>query len=195
MSVTLDIRAVYDRATASMPVAPEAPPPYSGAPAVPAPRGHSGSALISAPAGNGPVVTMAACASGAAAELDWVPDGGEAAAVPEGMRQVCLSCPGRLDCLLMAVFHDSEGYWAATTTADRRQMVEEGTVGLARANGLQASLRAQPAKAEAEALHAEGEGSLRRYRAKCRCGECRRSNADQRAKERAGRKAALGQAS
>lgn len=120
--------------------------------------------------------------------MDWVPDA-ENAVVPDVMRRVCGACPLQVRCLQVAVQSGSEGYWAATTTQDRRHMLEAGEVSVAAGERLQAGERARAAHELAcdreKALHPAGEGNLWWYRRRgCRCVECRRHNADRRAEER-----------
>ncbi len=165
-------RHPYAGGTASMQVDPEAPPPEGGA---------SESFLPV------PVLPGAACAG--TTELDWVPDS-ERDLVPEPMRRLCGACPSRTGCLRWALGARAEGYWAATTTADREQMAAEASLSVGRADQLQAGRRAQAAAADqrdqAGALHPAGQGSLRWYRrGGCRCGQCRRFNSERRADERA----------
>lgn len=114
--------------------------------------------------------------------MEWVPDR-EKLLVPEIMAQLCRGCPGRQQCLLWALAGQEQGYWAATTTADRRRMATHGQTGVHTADWLQESARRQ---AIAGARHREGEGSYFWYRRRgCRCGECQGANSAARAQERA----------
>ena len=58
----------------------------------------------------------AACAG--RSDLDWMPDI-ESTNVPAAQAELCRTCPGRADCLVMALRSGAEGYWAATTTAEQ----------------------------------------------------------------------------
>ena len=129
----------------------------------------------------------AACAG--AVELEWVPDV-EDVLVPEPLRRLCSSCPGRTACLQAAVSSGSDGYWAGTTTDDRGRLAASGPVSVARGDQLQAALREktrrEAAHDQAAALHLAGQDSLRWYRrGGCRCRLCRRHNAQRRGEERA----------
>lgn len=129
----------------------------------------------------------AACAD--VPDIDWVP-AHEESVVPHGMRRICDSCPGRINCLLWALRSGSEGYWAGTTTTDREQLVRHGTISLEMADRLQAAalaaLAAEPVSVEPVALHPPGQGSGWWYRRRrCRCIECRAHNAQKRMQERA----------
>lgn len=171
-TVATQLCSPYDETTANMQVDPAARPCGGAAESRLAPER----------------LTRAACASADAPRLDWVPDV-EETLVPEPVRGVCGGCPDRRACLLWALGTGSEGYWAGTTTADRERMRSAGPVSIHRAELLQAHLRRQ-ARSEADrdavgAKHPPGEGGLGWYRRRCRCGECRRANADQRAAERA----------
>lgn len=115
-------------------------------------------------------------------DLEWVPDQ-EATLVPEEMAAVCRDCPGRTDCLLLALFDDVDGYWAGTTTRQRRQLGQEGSPGEILAvvdnDSEQARVRALP-------VHPAGEGSQNHYRySRCRCDECRAAHTLARQEERA----------
>ena len=158
----------YARRTTSMQVVPEA-----------LHRGGVASGSRSGPS--------ASCAG--RADLDWVPDS-EAAVVPRLQRRLCLSCPGREACLTRALETRSVGYWAGTTTADRKTL--SGVVGPllpvmdSRQDQLARDAAAEAAAERATALHAAGEGDLAWYRRRgCRCGECRAANSAHRAAERA----------
>lgn len=129
----------------------------------------------------------AACAG--RADLDWVPDR-EANVVPRLQLRLCRSCPTRSSCLTRAVETHSVGYWAGTTTADRRALAGDAGPSLteldARQGELALSLAAAAAADRAQALHPAGEGDLSWYRRRgCRCSECRAANTAHRAAERA----------
>lgn len=135
-----------------------------------------------------------ACARVDAPLGEWVPDS-EDAVVPSLLSQTCLSCPGRLQCLLWAVASGSQGYWAGTTTTDRETMVRDGVVSVEVGQELQAQARRQAmllvAADRNQALHPPGEGNLTWYRSHgCKCSECRSANATKRADERAKARAA-----
>ena len=124
-------------------------------------------------------ITSARCAEDASDDLDWVP-AYENASVPEEMATLCRGCVSRQQCLLWALATEEVGYWAATTTRDRRQMRSLGQASVDTADWLQSHYIAAP--------HAPGEGSLKHYkRSKCRCSECRQANADAKQRERAAR--------
>lgn len=131
----------------------------------------------------------AACAD--RLDLEWVPDH-EEQLVPEGQVQLCRACPIRAGCLLNAVSTGSEGYWAGTTTADRRRLVDDGPLTPAAAEELRSSVEAEIElkRAGAEvALHEPGAGSMTWYgRHGCRCTECRRANSEKRAAQRTRRR-------
>jgi hypothetical protein len=112
------------------------------------------------------------CAGGG---LEWVP-ADEQAVVPLIQREMCLRCPARTWCLATALDTRSQGYWAGTTTAQRRSL--RGGVGV-----VVADTRREPQPP----THLPGHGSLLVYRRdRCRCPECRRHNADARLLERGG---------
>lgn len=112
---------------------------------------------------------------------EWVPDH-EHPVVPTQMMAVCRGCPARQECLLWALAGKEAGYWAGTTSADRAQMITEGTSGILAAERIQGRVRTGHSGI---AQHPAGEGSYRRYRKGCRCLECQTANAHQRAIERA----------
>jgi hypothetical protein len=123
------------------------------------------------------------------ADLDWVPDR-EATIVPRLQRRLCRACPTRSSCLSRALETRSVGYWAGTTTADRKALTGDAGPSLteldARQDQLARSLSAAAASVRAQALHATGEGDLGWYRRRgCRCPECRTANTSHRAAERA----------
>ena len=130
-------------------------------------------------------------------DMEWVP-AREQRVVPEAMMALCVRCPGRTNCLKWALAEDLDGYWAATTRADRAQMryLQQETVEAA--DDLQAiqarqafeAHRAHQGLADAGRLHDAGEGSLWWYRRSCRCGECKSANTAARAQERARARAA-----
>jgi hypothetical protein len=119
-------------------------------------------------------------------DLDWVPVD-ESGVVPQEMRSLCWDCPGQSHCLQRAVETGSHGYWAATTTADRDQLRQEGVVSVHRAKQIVATRQAEAsAQAEPEPKHPPGEESLWWYRrGGCHCTGCRACNAADRAQERA----------
>ena len=117
-------------------------------------------------------------------DADWVP-AHEDALVPPDVAATCASCPLRGACLAGAVQRDELGYWAGTTTADRRAMRAGGTICLERADACQARAAAKVAAGEVEPSHAPGAAGYRSYRAGCRCPRCRAGNAAARAAERA----------
>lgn len=123
------------------------------------------------------------------ADLDWVPDR-EALVVPRLQRRLCRSCPARSTCLTRALETRSVGYWAGTTTADRKALAGDAGPLLpeldARQDELARSLAAAAAADRAQALHPAGEGDLWWYRRRgCRCSQCRAANAAHRSAERA----------
>lgn len=115
------------------------------------------------------------CTDGA--DLDWVP-AHEHPVVPPALRHLCLQCPLRQWCLDTAVATDSEGYWAGTTTADRRTLRRTGPVTVTRADTL---------LGESAALHPAGLESRTFYRKGCRCRGCRWHHARARAQDRSRR--------
>lgn len=121
-------------------------------------------------------------------DLDWVPDQ-EAPVVPRLQRRLCRSCPLRSTCLTLALQTGSVGYWAGTTTADRRALAGRDDLRLvdldARQDELARTLAAAAATERAQALHPAGAGHVRWYRRGCRCSECRSANTALRAAERA----------
>lgn len=117
---------------------------------------------------------------------EWVPDY-ERAVVPPALAALCRRCPGRAECLLWALAGDEAGYWAGTTKADRDQLRELGQDSIQAADWTQERIRR---RANADAKHPAGEGSVKMYRRKkCRCDECRTANAADRAAERSRAKA------
>lgn len=113
----------------------------------------------------------------AGVDLEWVPDV-EQPVVPLMQRQLCLRCPARQWCLTTAVATGSHGYWAGTTTAQRRALHQQG--------GPIDVAAADQAQAKQLPTHLPGQGSLSSYRRdRCRCHECRRYNADAKMLERA----------
>ena len=168
MTVATEPRTIYAQRTASMP----------GEPAAPL---HEGAARLR------PQDLRRAACVGSAARMDWVPDH-EASVVPEQMRRICSGCADRLGCLQRAIGTGSEGYWAATTTADRKKLGGAGAMTIEGADAVQAELRARLARAEqqdlASALHPPGQGDLKWYRLGCHCSQCRGCNAAKRAQER-----------
>ncbi|MGF0118749.1 WhiB family transcriptional regulator [Promicromonospora sp. Marseille-Q5078] len=124
-------------------------------------------------------IGTARCAT-ADVEGEWVPER-ETIIVPDEMTALCQRCPGRQDCLLWALAGDEDGYWAATTSEDRKQMRSIGRDDVDTADWLQKIQREKSI-----AKHAPGEGSSNNYRRKgCRCHECRAANSAERTAERA----------
>lgn len=122
-------------------------------------------------------------------DLEWVP-AVEEAVVPSEQAGLCGGCSTRQGCLLWATMSGSEGYWAGTTTQDRRILwrAERLTVTAADARRVeQLNTIAAVERADADSsLHEPGEGTLRWYRQRgCRCSQCRGENAANRARERA----------
>lgn len=54
-------------------------------------------------------------------EGDFFPAGGEKFEPPAWLVELCGSCPVRQACLDWAVTHREQGYWAGTTTQQRRR--------------------------------------------------------------------------
>lgn len=111
-------------------------------------------------------------------DLDWVPDK-ELDVVPDALYRLCARCPLRAACLAQSVVFGSSGYWAGTTTADRRRLTAGGTLSVSAADRLRTGRRNS-----AHAMHPVGGGSMRWYRRGCHCEQCRRCNAHQRSRER-----------
>ena len=101
---------------------------------------------------NAPLLVGAACAGDT--QYDWIP-AAETDTVPAGMAALCSSCPAQTECLLWAMSWDAEGYWAGTTTAQRR--------GRGRSD---------------QAPQHTGPGSATLYRQGCRCRSCKDAQAD-----------------
>lgn len=155
----------YTGLTASMQVDPEAPHPDEAA---------SVSSLAVS-------ISNARCSSRPGA-IEWVPDR-ERTVVPDAMATLCRRCESRQQCLIWALGGREVGYWAATTTADRKRMSELGETSVEAADRMQRLARSAET---AGALHPAGEGSYWWYRRRhCRCTECMRANAKARAEERA----------
>lgn len=114
---------------------------------------------------------------------EWVPLR-EQALVPGALVATCASCPLRGDCLAGAIARDEHGYWAGTTTADRRAMREAGTTSLRAADACQTRAAQAAAQRSAAPTHARGAAGYRGYRRGCRCGRCRAGNAVARGAER-----------
>lgn len=111
----------------------------------------------------------------AAEGLEWVPTV-EQVVVPLVQRRLCLQCPVRQWCLEMAVATDSPGYWAGTTSRQRRALRRTGQITVELAD------ERQPVEA---VVHPPGKGLLSAYRNdRCRCQECRGCNTDARRRER-----------
>lgn len=162
--------------TENMPVGPAVPPRSPGG----TPEATGGQSLQ-------PVSTGSTPACSGRLDLEWVPDR-EASTVPAQLRELCLSCPLREACLAAAIDTDSEGYWAGTTTSDRRRLKRASRAVLVEVDR---KVEAQLAADAEVALHEPGSGGLRWYRrGGCRCGECRRANAQNRAAQRARARAA-----
>ena len=157
----------YDQSTTSAKVDPEAHP-RGGPPGSPALA-----AMDRLPA-KWPCADVAA---------EWVPLR-EEALVPEPLVATCASCPLRGDCLAGAIARDEHGYWAGTTTADRREMRAQGCTSLAEADACQARAAAALAARSPGPTHALGAVGYRGYRGGCRCLGCRAGNAAARAGER-----------
>ena len=166
-TITRDLSAAaYARDTESMPADPEAR--------------HSRDVASESFSGAFPIET-ARCAT-YPTPMEWVPNR-EQRVVPDLMTALCRRCPGRQTCLLWALTDDLEGYWAGTTTADRKKMRQLDQPNLQTADWLQQMARRE---LTVGALHEVGEGSYWWYRRRgCRCGECKTANARQRAQERA----------
>lgn len=111
-------------------------------------------------------------------DLDWIPDR-EQNIVPTEMLDLCLACPVRAGCLRSAVTRGERGYWAGTTTTDRRHLQRDGvSVTVAAADRMRGA-------GLLTALHSDSTASMSWYRRGCRCLGCRGCNADLRAAERA----------
>lgn len=118
-------------------------------------------------------------------QLDWVPDR-ERSTVPTVMAQLCRQCPVRQQCLRWALAGQEHGYWAATTSADRRTMIALGQTSVQAADSLQQLQQMTHHDPDAAALHPQGQGSTYWYRRRgCRCRECQTANSTARARERA----------
>lgn len=133
-----------------------------------------------------PDLTGAVCA--AHTETEWVPNT-EARITPAEYVSLCHGCVARPDCLIWAALTGSVGYWAATTTEDRHELLRAGQLTPAAADrnrDRQLAAREEQRRRDAAlALHEPGAGSLKWYRREgCRCGECRAENAANRARER-----------
>lgn len=115
-------------------------------------------------------ITTALCAI-SDQRWEWVPEV-EAPVVPVGMALMCQGCPGRSQCLMWAVGTKSDGYWAGSTRADREELLRRRSVSIDAVDVLQ-----RERKAVDNAQHPPGVGSLKSYRAGCKCHECRRLNA------------------
>ena len=101
---------------------------------------------------NAPLFSGAACAG--ESQYDWLPDN-ETDTVPAGMAALCNGCPARVECLTWAVSWDAEGYWAGTTTQQRRGK----------------------GRSDQNPTH-DGPGSSSLYRRGCRCRDCKNAQAD-----------------
>lgn len=163
-SPTLD---AYDQATTSAQVDPEAHP--SGGP-----PGSPTLATMNHLPVRWPCADIAA---------EWVPLR-EQALVPGPLVATCASCPLRGDCLAGAIARDEHGYWAGTTTADRRAMRSAGTTSLRAADACQTRAAQALAERSAAPTHAPGAAGYRGYRCGCRCGRCRAGNTAARGAER-----------
>lgn len=116
---------------------------------------------------------------------DWVPNT-EAEAVPPQFRTLCQSCPGLQTCLTKALQHDASGYWAGSTTRQRKRVRELPTI--------EAMLAQISELNQAPVPHHEpGKGSERRYKAGCHCTECRKAHTATRRKERSRARSARAQ--
>lgn len=161
---TLD---AYDQATTSAQVDPEAHP-RGGPPGPP-----TLAAMDRLP-------TRWPCADVAA---EWVPLR-EEVLVPGPLVATCGRCPLRGDCLAGAIARDEHGYWAGTTTADRRAMRAAGTTSLPAADACQTRAAQALAQRSAAPTHAPVAAGYRGYRRGCRCSRCRAGNAAARGAER-----------
>lgn len=110
--------------------------------------------------------------------LEWVPNC-ERPVVPPEVADMCGRCPGRQECLLLALATESTGYWAGTTTRDRQRMAAAGAWTLEEAD----QIRRRPSPVPVM-LHAAGQGSTRNYRQGCHCVECRLAHSQQAARDR-----------
>lgn len=140
---------------------------------------HDGEAVRESPARTFSI-SNAACSTHSE-QLEWVPDR-ERPLVPTVMARLCRRCLGRQQCLLWALGGQEQGYWAATTTADREKMIALGQTSVHTADWLQEMTRRNAVDG---ALHPEGQGSYYWYRRRgCRCSECQSANSVARARER-----------
>lgn len=103
---------------------------------------------------------------------EWVPSA-EAALVPTELTAICRSCPVRAACLAWAIAHQPVGYWAATTSSDRRVLLREDTTSVARADEIQDEIFDEVYPSP---IHS-GPGCRHWYREGCRCMECRTDRA------------------
>ena len=101
---------------------------------------------------NAPLRSGAACAGDT--QFDWIP-AVETDTVPAGMATLCQACPAQTDCLAWAMAWDADGYWAGTTTAQRRGR----------------------GRSDQQPTH-EGPGSASLYRQGCHCRECKDAHND-----------------
>jgi len=104
-------------------------------------------------------LTAAACAGDTS--IDWIP-AFEPDQVPDAVARLCGSCPARNACLAWATVWDAQGFWAGTTTAQRRGS----------------------ARAPQDPTH-EGPGSIYRYQQGCRCRDCKDAQRDRMRRRRA----------
>jgi len=68
--------------------------------------------------------TNAPCAT---ADFDFIPDTETDDEAAEAERRWCRSCPARTRCLAWAMLHGADGYWAGTTTYQRKQLLRVRT--------------------------------------------------------------------
>lgn len=99
--------------------------------------------------------------------------------VPTALRTICQRCPARHACLQIALELAATGYWAATTTRQRRNMTSPADPGQSPQGDL--------APVREDRLHRTGQESRGWYRRGCRCRGCQNANAAQRRLERARR--------
>jgi hypothetical protein len=68
--------------------------------------------------------TNAPCAT---ADFDFIPDTETDTEAAEAEQRWCRTCPARTRCLAWAMLHGAEGYWAGTTTYQRKQLLRVRT--------------------------------------------------------------------
>lgn len=121
-----------------------------------------------------PDLAGALCARTSAA-AEWVPTP-EARLVPTELTIICRACPVRQACLTAALARDVQGYWAATTAADRLQMNSQGLSTTAEADQIQDAVFDE----EYPEHNHTGSPSLGHYNRGCRAAECRQRRAEYR---------------